>query len=125
MKKLIIIFLISFFSLQVQAFEDVIVTTNGKLTDISIEDNSVLNVYPLITVMNDKNTLFFQPLKTGNTRVCVLKNNKDKILFNVKIFEKETQIEKVDGFDILPLDSPPEIFELDAPPLKLGKMEVE
>jgi hypothetical protein len=105
------------------AYEDVIVTTDGKLTDISIENNSILDVYPLITIMNDKNTLFFHPLKTGTTSVCVLKNEKEKILFNVEISENITKITDTKGFDILSLDAPPEVFELDLPPQKLGVKE--
>ena len=99
------------------AFEDYIVTTDGTLTDISIEDNTVVDVYPLITIMNKKNTLFFHPLKTGQTQVSVLKNGKEKVIFNVKITEFKTTVDNVNGFELLSLDVPPDFFELDEPPM--------
>ena len=118
MKKLIIIFLIFLTSLQAQAFEDYIITTNGKLTDISIENNKIVDIYPLITIMNDKNTLMVSPLQEGKTRFCVLKNGKDKVMFHIEITENKTIIEDVEGFDILALDSPMrDEFELDEPPM--------
>ena len=105
-------------TLPTHAFEDYIITTKGRLTNISIEDNSILNVYPLITIMNNKNTLMVTPLKTGKTSFSVLKNNKDKITFNLEITDDKTTVEKVDGFEILSLDIP-EVneFELDKPPV--------
>ena len=109
-------FLITCLSLQVHAFEDCIITNNGKLTDISIEDNSIVNVYPLVTVMNEKNTLIISPLKTGKTRFCVLKNNKDIVMFNIEVTEDKTIIDEVNGFEILTLDIPEEDFSIDLPP---------
>lgn len=118
MNKWLIISLIFFSNLQAHAFEDYIITTNGKLTDISIENNKIVDVYPLITVMNEKNTLIVSPLQVGKTRVCVLKNDKEKIMFNVEVNEYKTSIDEVEGFDILSLDSPDEEeFQLDEPPM--------
>jgi len=101
------------------AYEDCLVTTNGKMTEIRIENHDIIDVYPLITVMNDKNTLIVHPLKTGETRFSVLKNNKDIALFHVKITPDETKIDDVKGYEILTLDGPPEIYEyeLDFPPV--------
>ena len=107
-----------FANLQAHAFEDYIITTNGKLTDISIENNKIVDVYPLITVMNEKNTLIVSPLQVWKTRVCVLKNDKEKIMFNVEVNEYKTSIDEVEGLDILSLDSPAEEeFQLDEPPM--------
>lgn len=106
-----------FINLQAQAFEDCIVTTNGKLTDISIEDNKIIDVCPLVTISNDKNTLIVSPLKTGKTRFCVLKNNKDIVMFNVEVLENKTIIDEVKGFDILTIDAPFEDLDLDEPPV--------
>ena len=119
MKKLIL-FILSLISINsVQAFEDCLIITDGKLSDIKIEDNKIIDVCPLITVMNDKNTLIVHPLMIGKTRFCVLKNGKNLAVFNVSVKENETLIEEVDGYDILPIDEPPEIYdyELDLPPL--------
>lgn len=125
MKKILSALLI-FSALPACAFEDCLITTNGKLTDISIEHNNIVDVYPIVTIMNEKNTLFVHPLKEGETRVCVLKNGKEKVMFNIKITSDETIIQEVDGFDILKLDPPPvEEEELDPPPMlrEIGQKE--
>jgi hypothetical protein len=83
----------------------------GKLTDIKIEDNSVIDVCPLVTIMNDKNTLVVHPLKDGNTKFCVLKDGKNIVMFNVEINDNKVTIDDVDGFEILSVDEPP--FETD------------
>lgn len=112
------ILLIFFSALQAFAFEDCIITTKGKLTDISIENNKIVDVYPLITIMNDKNTLMVTPLMAGKTRFCVLKNGKEKVMFNIEVNEHKTHIDNVEGFDILVLDKPEtEEFVLDEPPI--------
>lgn len=117
MKKILLTSFIFLISLQVQAFEDCIITTDGKLTDISIEDNKIIDVCPLVTISNNKNTLIVSPLKVGKTRFCVLKNNKDIVMFNVDVLENKTIIDDVKGFDILTIDAPFEDLELDLPPL--------
>ena len=113
--------LISLFllSLSSYAFEDCLIINDEKLTDISIENNQIVDVFPLITIMNEKNTLFVHPLKVGKTRLCVLKGKKDKVMFEINVSEDETQISEVEGFEILKIDEPPEIFEydLDLPPM--------
>ena len=107
-----------FTTLSVYAYEDCFVTNTGNLTDISIEDNTIVDVYPMVTIMNDKDTLIFHPLKTGKTRVCVLKNNKNIIMFNVMVTELETIVDAPDGFEVLTIDKPFDEFEftLDEPP---------
>ena len=117
-RKFLAVLIITLFVQTAYAMEDCIISTDGKLTDISIEHNDIIDVYPLITIMNEKNTLIFHPLKAGKTRVCVLKNNKEKVMFNVNITEEKTIIDEVEGFDILQIDTPPDIYEyeLDIPP---------
>lgn len=117
-KKLILLFFLIFSLSPAFAFEDCVITTNGRLSDISIEHNDIIDVYPLITIMNEKNTLIIHPLKAGKTRFCVLKNNKDKVMFNVNVTEEKTTVDEVDGFEILEIDTPPGIYEyeLDTPP---------
>ena len=124
MKKIILILSIIFLSIsQVLANQDYLIISNGKLTDISIEDNTVVDVYPLITIMNEKNTLIVHPLKTGKTRFCILKNKKEKVMFNVEITEDETRIDEVEGFDILEIDAPEGVYDftIDPPPEKFGE----
>lgn len=122
-KKLLTIIILNF-ALQAQAFEDIIVTTNGKLTDIKIENNTIIDVCPLVTIMNEKNTLIVHPLKSGVTAFTVVKNMKDKFIFHVNVEAFKTTISQNDGFQVLSIDSPPEnidksLYELDLPPLNL------
>lgn len=119
MKKFLLLF--SLIILPSQAFQDCVITTDGKLSDISIEQNDIIDVYPMFTIMNEKNILFVHPLKEGNTRLCVLKNNKNIVMFDVEVKSNETIINEVDGFEVFSIDTPPEMtndedFELDLPP---------
>lgn len=125
MNKLIGLISVFLLSLPVQAYQDCLICTDGKLTDISIEDNKVVDVYPLVTIMNEKNTLIVHPLKEGSTRFCVLKNNKNIVMFNIKITKENTHIGEVDGFDIITIDTPDgsyddETFKLDEPPMEIN-----
>lgn len=104
------------------AFEDIVISTNGKMTDIKIQNNDIIDVFPLITIMNDKNTIIVHPLKVGKTKFSIVKDNKEKFIFNVNVGEESTRIDSVNGFDILSIDCPPkeepdEYFDLDAPPV--------
>ena len=122
MKKILLTALSLIISFPVFAFEDCIISTDGKLTDIKIQHNDVIDVFPLITITNDKNTLIVHPLKTGNTKFSVIKNNKDRFIFNVQVCDDTTIIDKTEGFDIMIVDCPPSAyeysFELDEPPIE-------
>lgn len=118
-KKILILLSIFSINLQAHAFEDYIITTNGKLTQIKIENNQIIDVFPLITVLNEKNTLIVHPLKEGNTCFSIKKNLEESFLFHVKVTKDETFIAPVEGFDILPIDEPPIFLDymLDEPPI--------
>ena len=122
-KNFLAIFFIFITMLSVQAYEDCIIGADGKLTNIQIKDNTMVDVCPVVTIMNEKNMLMVHPLKTGETTVCVLKDDKDIISFNIRINEDETIIEEVEGLEILTLDEPAEAFELDEPPMLKNKKD--
>lgn len=107
-------------TLQALAYEDCIISTNGKLNDIKIQYNDIIDVYPLVTIMNDKNTLIVHPLKQGVTKFSVVKNEKEKLIFDVEVSDEGTIVSQKDGFDILAIDCPPNgyeySFDLDEPP---------
>ena len=126
MKKIILILALLFTTLQVNALEDCIVAADGQLYDIRIENHDIIDVYPLITIKNDKNILIVHPLKTGITAFTVLKNGKDRHYFSVKVDENQTIIKGDECFSILSLDEPPadDGFELDLPPSEI-QMEIK
>ncbi|MBQ9245382.1 hypothetical protein IJ182_03845 [bacterium] len=111
------------FSIPSYAFEDCLISSDSKLTDIRIEHNDIINVYPIYTLMNEKNTLYVQPLKQGETKFTVLKNNKERHMFSVKVEAEKTIIDNITGFDVVSIDLPPGLYEyeLDEPPVKLNK----
>ena len=61
MKKFL--FLLCLIILPAQAFEDCVISTDGKLSDISIEHNDIIDVYPIFTIMNEKILFLFIRLK--------------------------------------------------------------
>ena len=105
MKKLFLILCISI--LPAQGFQDCVISNDGKLSDIRIEQNDIIDVYPIFTILNEKNMLYVHPLKDGETKFCVLKNGKDIVMFNVKVNDDNTIIDEVDGFEIFSVDTPP------------------
>ena len=118
MKKIILTTLIFLTSLQAQAFEDFILSTDSKISNIKIKDTSVININPLTTILNEKNILFITPIKIGETSFSLQKE--DKIFnFNVVVKDKETIISKNDEFEIVSLDTHPQILdcEIDLPPV--------
>lgn len=101
------------------ALEDCVVSFDGTLTDIRVEDCQILEVHPVVTVLNEKNTLIVHPLKEGCTKFSVLKNGTERVEFKVRVTEDETVTDEIEGFDVLSLDNPPEILDcdIDAPPM--------
>jgi len=122
LKRILSILVILISVNSVNAYEDCIITNDGKITDINIEDNSIIDVFPIVTIMNEKNTLMVHPLKPGKTRFCALKNEKNLVLFDVYVNDAETRINAPDGFEVLTIDPPNDEFEfiLDEPPILNG-----
>ena len=118
MKSLIIAVML-LFSVPAFAFEDCIITGNAPLTQIKVQNHEIIDVFPLATIMNDKNILIVHPLKEGSSKFSVVKNNKETVEFSVKVGAEETIINDVEGFEILGIDQPPNIYEyeLDLPPV--------
>ncbi len=120
MKKFLLTILSLMLVLPVFAFEDCLMMSNGKLNNIKIQHNDIIDVFPLITIMNDKNTIIIHPLKEGTTKFSVVKNDKEKYIFTVRVTEDNTFVETKDGFEVLNIDCPPGsyeyYFDLDEPP---------
>lgn len=120
MGKFFLTFIFVFMTtLSVFAFEDYVIITDGKMTNINIEDDTVIDILPLVTIMNEKDTLIVTALKCGSTNFSVLKDGKDRVMFHADINENETKISSADGFEIVRFDNPPAMYEveIDAPPL--------
>ena len=120
MKKFLLTILSLILVLPVFAFEDCLMMSNGKLNNIKIQHNDIIDVFPLITIMNDKNTIIIHPLKEGTTKFSVVKNDKERYIFTVRVTEDNTFVETKDGFEVLNIDCPPGsyeyYFDLDEPP---------
>lgn len=118
MNKFLTTIFIFCFSLQAQAFEDFILSTDGKISNIKIEDTSIININPLTTIQNERNTLFIIPQKIGETSFSLQKEG-DFFKFNIKIDENETMISDIEGFEVVSLDTHPVIldYEIDTPPV--------
>lgn len=119
-KRILTILLILNSITTTQAFESCVATSDTAITDIKVKDATIINVYPLVTIYNDKKTIIIEPLKTGETQVCVLKDNNKIVEFNVKVTDENTIVEKTKGIEILTIDEPETPFELDEPPMEVN-----
>ena len=120
MYKWLLTLLLLSICLQSHALEDYIITTDGKLSDIKIQDESIVEIIPLVTIDNKKNTIFVFPKKTGVTSFTIKKDSCENYLFHVKVEDNRTIISDIKGFKVIAMDNPPADFELDLPPEKLG-----
>ena len=122
-KKILTISLIFFTIQSAHAYEDCILSSDGQLGSIKVNNPAIAEVYPIITISNEKNMFIIHPLKEGKTKISLLKNGKDSISFNISVKEDETVTDEVDGIEILSLDEPDIPIELDTPPIlnKEGK----
>ena len=128
--KYVVLFFIACLPISCFAFEDYMISTNGKLTNITIQDNTVVDIYPLITVLNKKNTLIIHPLKEGETIFSVVKNEKKKYEFYVRTSQDKTFVTPMEGFEVLAIDIPPieteedneEEEKLDLPPENIEEL---
>lgn len=118
--------LIAAMIMPVYALEDCIITSDTKMTDIEVENPDVIEVHTLVTVMNEKNTLVVHPLKIGKTSFSVMKDGV-RVNFKVNIDDYETEVESVNGYDVLPLDEPPEFVDcdIDRPPILRNEIDEE
>ena len=116
-KKFLTTLLIFYTTLAGHAYQDCILTSDEKLTDIQVGDETIVSVSPLVTILNEKNTIIIHPLREGETKVCMLKNEKNIIDLNIKVTQEETIVSESNGIDIFVLDEPEEIFEIDEPPI--------
>lgn len=107
----------------VLAFEDCLISSSSKLSDIKVYDSEIVNVYPIYTLLNEKNTLYVQPLKLGETKFTILMDGKETHMFSVKVEPEKTLIENTSGFEVVTIDLPPGLYEyeLDEPPTQLKK----
>ncbi len=98
-----------------------IISSSSRLSDIKIEHNDIINVYPLITLTNDKKVLIIEPLKEGVSRFIVTKDKKEPVVFSAHVEADRTIIDAPQEFEVLTLDIPPQAYEyefiLDEPPL--------
>lgn len=124
-KSFFAIALIFVSTLQAQAFEEYILSTESILSKIKVENQEILSVQPVITIDNSKNTLFITPLKEGQTNFSFIKDGIEKITIDVNIGEEKTSFSEIEGFDIISFDAPPVIldYNLDQPPIIKTKQE--
>ena len=97
-----------------------ILLNKSNIGNIKIQYNDVVDVFPMVTISNEKNTLVVHPLKEGQTKVSVTKNDKEKVIFDVNVTDEKTTISEEPGFETFTIDCPPGYyeyyFELDVPP---------
>lgn len=95
---------------------DYIISADKIVSTTFVADESIVTLTPFFTIFNEKNVLLLHPQKVGKTSFTIFIGNDDNI-FNVTVTPKKAQVEnkiiQIGDFEIMLLDAPPVIKELD------------
>lgn len=124
MKKLLLALIIFITPVKAYALQDYLIFSDKPVKGVSVEDKSILRVFPVQTIDNSKQTIILKPIKEGKTNV-IIKTNVSENVLKVKIKKDETLIKDCNGFDFMPADIPSEYLMIDGveilpPPKKMG-----
>lgn len=106
----------------IQVGSDYLITSDKNVKNIFVSNPEVLTISPFFTIFNEKNVFLIHSTQQGKTNIMILLDKESKVYeINVegKSNKKEQSIKK-DYFEIMPLDTPPIIpeMEIDLPPIK-------
>lgn len=113
---LILLTFLSFNFSSAFAFEEYIILADEPVKKITVTDNNIVEVAPVFTIMNEKNTIIVSPKKIGKTTFKITQKNTITD-FDVEVTEEKTVLSPKPGFEMILFDIPPEFLELDKPPV--------
>lgn len=115
MKKFLILTAFIIFSLQAQAYDDYIMTSDKPVKSVKSSDESVVKIRPVFTIDNNKQTIIITPQKKGKAEITVNLVDKDVTVI-VEITQEQTIFKADNDFAFFPMDIPDEAIEVLPPP---------
>jgi len=108
-------------NLEIQLGTDYLITTDENVRTTFVADPDIITLSPFFTIFNEKNVLLLHPEKVGKASFTIFLDNTG-VLFDVTVKQNKTQPDarslNKDVFEIMPLDAPPNVEQLNAlPPL--------
>lgn len=109
MKKLILIALLVLFEISpCMAFQNYMLMTDYKLSNIKVSNENILTVEPMVNLKYYGQAMMLIPHNVGNTRLSFCKGKK-RVNLCIRVKENETCIKRVNGVKLIPVDLPPEL----------------
>ena len=115
MKKFLILTAFIIFSLQAQAYDDYIMTSDKPVKSVKSSDESVVKIRPVFTIDNNKQTIIITPQKKGKAEITVNLVDKDVTVI-VEITQEQTIFKADNDFAFFTMDIPDEAIEVLPPP---------
>ena len=115
MKKFLILTAFIIFSLQAQAYDDYIMTSDKPVKSVKSSDESVVKIRPVFTIDNNEQTIIITPQKKGKAEITVNLVDKDVTVI-VEITQEQTIFKADNDFTFFPMDIPDEAIEVLPPP---------
>ena len=124
MKKFIFLTCCLFISNSAFSFENYIITSENKITNVENKTPDIIDVKILTTIMNEKNTVIVECKKAGKGEfVLTSRGMLDK--FTVNSSEEKSTIVYPKGYFCHVLDKAPGVYELDPPPVHVPSKRVK
>lgn len=108
-------------TLEIQMGNDYLITTDENVRTTFVSNPDIIALNPFFTIFNEKNVLLLHPEKIGKTCFTIFLDNTG-VLFDVTVkpgkTQPDTKTQNRNVFEIMPLDAPPNVKQLNAlPPL--------
>jgi len=110
--------------IEIQLGNDYLITTDENVKSSFVSNPDVVTLNPFFTIFNEKNVLLLHPLKVGKGCFTIFLEKSD-VAFDVVVKPSKTNPDikslDVNVFEIMPLDAPPNVEELDEAPSLINK----
>src|SRR5574344_7559 len=106
--KVLMLFILMLVATPAFAYENFILLSDGEISNVSVKDNKIISVEPVVTLTNEKKSAIITSLKIGNTEFSFNKG-KRLVTFKVKVNQDKTVISNVAGVKFIPIDLPPQL----------------
>jgi len=111
-------------NIEIQLGNDYLITTEESIKSNFVANPDIITLNPFFTIFNEKNVLLLHPQKIGKSTFSIFLKNSD-VVFNVVVKPAKTKPDTksiyLDDFEIIPLDAPPNLQKLNAPPPLIKK----